>query len=235
MRKIGLSVVIGALALLGLPGLSFAQHGGHHGGGFSHGAIHGGSFSHGAIHHGGFTHGGFHTGGIHTGGLNHGYYHGGYNHYGHYRGFGTGLYLGSPSYSYGYGYPSYGYNYAYPDYGSSYVYEPSYTYVQPTTVVPPGAYAPLNLGTTVMPPVEESTTVTVDVVVPETAEVWFDGYKTNQAGSSRTFVSPPLEPGHSYTYDVRARWTDPSGRVIDETKQVAVQAGQEVTLNFMAR
>ena len=46
MSKIWLSVVLGAVALLGLPGTSSAQHGGMHGRGFMHG-------------------GGFHPGGFH--------------------------------------------------------------------------------------------------------------------------------------------------------------------------
>ena len=57
------------------------------------------------------------------------------------------------------------------------------------------------------------------VTVPADAEVWFDGAKTAQAGPYREFVSPPLRPGRSYSYDVRARWKD-GGREVDRTRRV---------------
>jgi len=218
MKNIWLSAVVGAATLLGLPGLSSAQHGVQHG--------RGGSFGHGAVHN--WNHAGHGT--VHGWYNPSHHYYGGHNHYGH---SGVGLFLGSSSYL-----PRYN---AYPYYGSSYYYEPTYSYVQPTysyaqpTIVAPETYAPLNLGSTVTPAEDVVTSVTVDVVVPAAAEVWFDGYKTNQTGSTREFVSPALEPGRTFTYDVRARWTDATGRVVDETKQVPVKAGQQVTINFMAR
>ncbi len=56
--------------------------------------------------------------------------------------------------------------------------------------------------------------------------------KTNQTGAMRRFLSPTLPPGRSLTYNVRARWTDATGKVIDETKPVQVQAGQLSSANF---
>src|ERR1700723_1792902 len=55
----------------------------------------------------------------------------------------------------------------------------------------------------------------VDLRVPATAEIWFDDNKTAQTGSLRHYVTPSLESGRSFTYDIRARWTDPNGKVID--------------------
>jgi hypothetical protein len=130
-----------AVALAATPKLSFAQHGGHGGGGF-----HGGGFS---GHGGGF--GGFHGGGFHGGGGGFhggsfgGFHHGGFNGF-HNRGFGgfhggsgfngfrggrgfRGFY-GNRFYG-GFGYPWYGYGlsagfgfWPYWDYPYSYGYSP---------------------------------------------------------------------------------------------------------------
>jgi|GEM_PF-5309175 len=70
------------------------------------------------------------------------------------------------------------------------------------------------------------------VMVPADAEVWFDGAKTTQAGPDREFISPPLRPGHSYSYDVRARWKD-GGREVDRTRRVTFYAGDHLELDFM--
>jgi uncharacterized protein (TIGR03000 family) len=72
----------------------------------------------------------------------------------------------------------------------------------------------------------------VQVRVPANAEIWFEGDKTTKTGPERAFTSPALEPGRSFTYDIRARWTDSSGKVTDETRQVKVQAGRTTTVDF---
>ena len=69
------------------------------------------------------------------------------------------------------------------------------------------------------------------VMVPADAEVWFDGAKTTQTGPDREFVSPALRPGHSYSYDVRARWRD-GGRAVDRTRRVTFYAGDQLELDF---
>jgi uncharacterized protein (TIGR03000 family) len=74
--------------------------------------------------------------------------------------------------------------------------------------------------------------VMVQVRVPSPdAEVWFEGAKTNQRGMDRTFESPELTPGYKYTYHMRARWTD-NGQPRDQTREVRVQPGQSVTVDF---
>jgi uncharacterized protein (TIGR03000 family) len=72
---------------------------------------------------------------------------------------------------------------------------------------------------------------TMNVKVPAGAEIWFEGSKTGQTGTTRTFVSPPLEPGRGFTYDVRARWTE-NGKEVDQTRQVHVRAGEKVDVDF---
>jgi uncharacterized protein (TIGR03000 family) len=74
----------------------------------------------------------------------------------------------------------------------------------------------------------------IAVRVPPNAEIWFDGQKTNQKGVVRQFETPALDPGHDYTYEVRAQWND-SGRNVERTRHVTVHAGDRIGLNFMER
>jgi len=125
---------------------------------------------------------------------------------------------GYPGYYGGYGYRSY---YDYPDY-----------YASPSYVTPSAYYAP--------PSATEEQEATndnrafVQVRVSANAEVWFEGDRTSQTGAMRSFISPPLQPGKTFTYDIRARWMDPSGKPVDQTRQVKVQAGRRSMVDFMA-
>ncbi|HZY88900.1 MAG TPA: TIGR03000 domain-containing protein [Gemmataceae bacterium] len=190
---------------------AFAAHGGGHGGG-GHG-------------------GGFHGGGFHAGGYRGGY--GGYRGYGLYRG-GYGLGYGLGGYGLGYGLSGYGYGgYSYPSYyGSTYVNTPSY--VDYSSYYPPvdttGYVAPADYNVAPAAPDNEAH---ITLNVPANAEVWFDGDKTTQAGPTRQFVSPPLTPGQTYTYHVRARWVQ-NGKPVDQTRELHVQANQQTIENFPA-
>ena len=76
-------------------------------------------------------------------------------------------------------------------------------------------------------------TALVNVRLPDAgAEVWIEGKATRQQGTEREFISPPLDPARTYTYEVRARWTDSNGQAHDETRTVRVQPGQQVTVDF---
>ncbi len=71
----------------------------------------------------------------------------------------------------------------------------------------------------------------VDVQVPPGAELWFDGQRTGQGGTERTFHTPPLERGQGYHYDVRARWTE-DGKTVEQSQRVAVGAGSRASVVF---
>jgi uncharacterized protein (TIGR03000 family) len=72
------------------------------------------------------------------------------------------------------------------------------------------------------------------VRVPDAnAEVWFQDHKTQQRGTVREYESSGLNPNQSYTFHVRARWTQ-NGRAMDQSRDVQVRAGQHVTVNFPA-
>jgi uncharacterized protein (TIGR03000 family) len=76
-------------------------------------------------------------------------------------------------------------------------------------------------------------TATVTVTVPESATLLFDGSPTNQTGTQRQFVTPPLQPGRNFYYDIEARWTTPDGTPMDRTRHVLVTAGGNVQVNFL--
>jgi uncharacterized protein (TIGR03000 family) len=79
--------------------------------------------------------------------------------------------------------------------------------------------------------VGEPAPAVVLIHTPVDAEVWFDGNKTQQAGSDRTFQSPPLPTGQSYHYAVRARWAE-NGKMVEQFQMVKVQAGQQSRVSF---
>src|SRR5262249_29397468 len=59
------------------------------------------------------------------------------------------------------------------------------------------------------------------------------GEKTSQRGQFRRFVTPALEQGQNYTYEIRAVWDD-NGNKVERTRKVQVRAGQQSSVDFMA-
>jgi uncharacterized protein (TIGR03000 family) len=74
---------------------------------------------------------------------------------------------------------------------------------------------------------------TLEIRVPADAAIWFDGSRSSQTGSDRTFATPPLKPGTAYSYDIRARWTA-DGAAVEQTRTVTVRAGQRTRVDFLA-
>jgi uncharacterized protein (TIGR03000 family) len=235
------ALVLAAAALLLVPEASYAQR---RGGGVRGGAVvRGGVVARGGGWYGGVARGGWY------GGWNRGGWYGGWNR-GYYPYWGGGWYGGSyrPYYgysypSYGYSYPSYGYSYpyGYADYSApnyAYSYTPGYSYSTPSN---PYSYAPsiapylaeIQSYQSLYPPSSTTgdTRAHVQVNVPSNAQVWFEGTLTQQGGMSRTFESPELMPGRTYTYHIRARWMD-NGQPRDQTRLVTVHAGQLATVDF---
>src|SRR5262245_25736275 len=62
-------------------------------------------------------------------------------------------------------------------------------------------------------------------------EVWLNGRKITQSGTARSFTTPPLQPGQSYSYQVEVAWRQ-DGRLVTESQSVSVSAGSAVALNF---
>jgi uncharacterized protein (TIGR03000 family) len=67
--------------------------------------------------------------------------------------------------------------------------------------------------------------------VPADAEVFVEDAKSRQTGSTREFVSPPLNPGQIYQYTVRARWQE-NGKPVEQRQQVTVRSGSRTELVF---
>jgi uncharacterized protein (TIGR03000 family) len=142
--------------------------------------------------------------------------------------------LGVPFGYYGYGYPNYGYGYGYPygygyghsyGHGYGYGYGPSYDngyrsyYYDEPQSDSTTAYA-------------TTSAATIDVLVNDPdARVWVQGRETTSRGTERTFTSPGLESGYSYTYTVKARWTE-NGETLEAERQVTVSPGTRVTVDF---
>jgi uncharacterized protein (TIGR03000 family) len=71
----------------------------------------------------------------------------------------------------------------------------------------------------------------LEVHLPDTAELWIDGVKSNQSGTMRAFVTPELQAGKQYAYELRATWSD-QGRQVTETRRVSFRAGDKVDVDF---
>ena len=73
----------------------------------------------------------------------------------------------------------------------------------------------------------------INIHVPPHARVFFDGAPTLQPGEFRQFVSPPLEPNRTYSYEIRAAWTE-NGGTVEERRKLEIRRGQELKIDFLA-
>jgi uncharacterized protein (TIGR03000 family) len=78
---------------------------------------------------------------------------------------------------------------------------------------------------------EEEDAATVRVRVPNDAEVWFNDVKTKKTGESRRFITPALEDGKRYSYDIRAKWAK-DGKTVEHTRTIQLYAGDRLTVDF---
>jgi uncharacterized protein (TIGR03000 family) len=145
-------------------------------------------------------------------------------------GSGFGVYLGSPyygGYGYGRGYGNYdGWNSNY--YNASPSYDYSSYYYAPTTPT----YSATNSYYSA-PQQADPNTAMMHMRVPANAELFIDNAPTQQRGTERDFVSPPLEANKTYAYNLRIRYTDANGQVVDRTRKVSVRAGDRLNLDLM--
>jgi uncharacterized protein (TIGR03000 family) len=72
---------------------------------------------------------------------------------------------------------------------------------------------------------------TLNLLVPIDAQVWIEGSPTSLAGWQRRFVSPPLEPGRNYTYDIQVSWVH-GGREVTRNRHITVHAGEVIDLTI---
>lgn len=79
----------------------------------------------------------------------------------------------------------------------------------------------------------EPISAALHIRVPANAELFCDNVKLQLTGVERAFVSPPLPPGRTFTYTIRARWMGQDGRVNDLTRTVQVEAGRRASVDFL--
>jgi uncharacterized protein (TIGR03000 family) len=120
---------------------------------------------------------------------------------------------------------------------SYYPYYPTYGYSQPNVIVNnnyifPEPYIPSR---TLMelPPLPNShpNTARLTLAIPRGADVFVDGKKFEVAEAERTFESPDLKPGESFTFDVRVSWTE-NGKTVEEKRTLHVKAGEHQSLQY---
>jgi len=71
----------------------------------------------------------------------------------------------------------------------------------------------------------------IEVQVPENAQVWIEGKKMASTGTTRRFVTPTLNPGRTYTYDIRVQWNQ-DGRDVSTDRQITIRGGEQKKLAF---
>jgi len=98
------------------------------------------------------------------------------------------------------------------------------------TIVNPGMTQSFYSNPTVGNQANEATIV---VHLPQDANLTIDGQATQSRSATRTFRSPPLEQGKTYTYTLRAE-ANRDGHFVTTKKTVDVRAGErsEVTFQF---
>jgi uncharacterized protein (TIGR03000 family) len=199
---------LAASVLLFLPsaGVAGPGGGGHGGGGGGHG---GGGGGHSGGGHGG---GGYYHAGA---GNYHGGYSSGYNHNHNgsvFIGIGVGGYY--PGFYGVYG-PSY---YSYDD-------VPSY---RDTNVI----YTTSSNGPAApSAPAADRAYMTIQLPVDK-ADVWIEGVKSVQEKAAQEYMSPPLEEGRKYYYEIRARWTDAKGKSVEAKRSFPIYPGKPVLIDF---
>ena len=67
------------------------------------------------------------------------------------------------------------------------------------------------------------------------AEVRIEGVLTKQSGSERSFVTPALEPGKTFTYKIEAIIEPNNYTKIFRTREITFKAGEDVTLDLRKR
>jgi uncharacterized protein (TIGR03000 family) len=78
-----------------------------------------------------------------------------------------------------------------------------------------------------------SSSASLDIRVPEGADVKIDGRPLDQPGARRHYVTPALSPSQSVRHRINATWTE-NGRKISASRDVMVQAGDRQSILFLA-
>jgi uncharacterized protein (TIGR03000 family) len=109
-------------------------------------------------------------------------------------------------------------------YGSDYssgAYGPDYGGVPPQSFNPPPPDSAAN-----------ATSARLTITLPTAdAKLWIDSYQSQKEGAQRTLITPPLNPGETYSYSLLALWNE-NGQPISRAREVKFQAGQSIVVDF---
>ncbi|HUE87093.1 MAG TPA: TIGR03000 domain-containing protein [Vicinamibacterales bacterium] len=95
------------------------------------------------------------------------------------------------------------------------------------------AHAPVLAVPQAQAPTASTVTSPMTVTVPqEDAELIVEGKTVIGAGSTRTFASPPLHPGDTYSYTFTARWLPNTYTTMTRSRTVSFRAGEPVSLDL---
>jgi len=72
---------------------------------------------------------------------------------------------------------------------------------------------------------------TILVNLPADARLSVDGAKTTSTSSTRTLVTPDLEPGYDYVYTLQANVVR-DGQTVTQSQRVTVRAGEQTRVSF---
>jgi len=72
---------------------------------------------------------------------------------------------------------------------------------------------------------------TLTVSLPADAKLTVDGSPTKSTSNLRTFTTPELNPGRTYSYTLKAEYVK-DGQAVSAEKVVYVQAGKETKVSF---
>ncbi len=104
---------------------------------------------------------------------------------------------------------------------------PSLIVIAPSvTATPSGPVA-----TTVAAPARAET-ATLNVRLPEQAELYIQDKKMGQTGANRKFVTPSLAEGQTYLYRIKAVWSE-NGYEREVKRTVIVAAGDHASLSIL--
>jgi len=78
---------------------------------------------------------------------------------------------------------------------------------------------------------ENSNAATIVVTVPADAKLYFDNAPTTSKSERREFVSPALQPGTEYSYNIKAEIVR-DGKTEVKTEKVIVRAGTQTSISF---
>jgi uncharacterized protein (TIGR03000 family) len=81
------------------------------------------------------------------------------------------------------------------------------------------------------PPSQPLSTASIEVRLPDRAELLFQGVRTAQTGARRSFTTPSLARGQVYAYEVAARWSEGKGEVV-RRERITVRAGDRVVVDL---